>query len=93
MKFTQMSESQETEQKTSDDLIMKKGERQTLGLLAPPLKWEKELSASTPRIPTNLTNWKFDLHIGLHSDVCKRNSCQDPGSESPVVFCRTMFFD
>lgn len=72
---------------------MKKGEGQTLGLLAPPLKGEKDLSASTPRIPTNLTNWKFDLHIGLRSDVCKRDSCQDPGSECPVVFSSMMFFD
>lgn len=50
-----MNGSQETEQKTGDDL-MKKGEGQTLGLLAPPLKWEKDSLASTPRIPTNLTN-------------------------------------
>lgn len=33
-----MSESHKAEQKTGDDLIMKKGEEQILGFLAPPLR-------------------------------------------------------
>lgn len=53
-RFTQKNGSQETEPKTGDALTKKKGEGQTLGLLAPSLKWEKDLSASIPHILTNL---------------------------------------
>lgn len=88
-----MSESQETEQKTGHDLIMKKAQGQNFRLLAPPLKWEKASPASTPRTPTSWTNGNFDLPLALHSDDCKRVSCQDPGSESPVVFSSITFLD
>lgn len=92
-RFTQKSRSQETEPKTGDDLSKKKGEGQTWGLVAPSLKQEKDLSASIPQLLTNLTDWKFDLHLGLHCNVCKRDSCQDPGSGSPVDFSSMLLFD
>lgn len=80
-------------QKTGDDLTKKKWERQTWRLLASSLKWEKNLSASIPQILTNLIHWKFDLHFVLHCNVCKRDSCQDPGSGSPVDFSSMLLFD
>lgn len=53
----------------------------------------RDLSASIPQILTNPTDWKFDLHFGLHRNACKRDSCQDPGSGSPVDFSRMLLFD
>lgn len=92
-RFTQKSGSQETEPKTGDNLPKKKEEGQTLGLLALSWKWEKYLSASIPWVLANLTDWKFDLHLGLHCNVCKRDSCQDSGSGSPVDFSSILLFD